>query len=169
MEQWDLLDDKGILTGKTMTRGEKMKSGQYHLVVHIWVLDSSGRLLIQKRAAHLELMPNIWAVTGGSAIAGEDSRTAAGRELHEELGIACKLHELEHVNRMNRHNSILDIWLLRRDIPLTELRLQVEEVAAAQWITAEEMMKMVHDNLFHNYGKDYFDTVFSYLFSDVTI
>lgn len=38
--------------------------------------DSRGRLLIQKRASHLKLMPGIWAATGGSAIAGEESEGA---------------------------------------------------------------------------------------------
>ena len=87
MERWDLRDGEGNPTGETMERGEHLKPGQYHLVVHIWIIDGQGRLLIQKRAAHLKLMPDIWAATGGSAVAGEDSHTAAARELREELGI----------------------------------------------------------------------------------
>ena len=33
-----------------MLRGERLKPGQYHLVVHIWIVDEAGRLLIQRRA-----------------------------------------------------------------------------------------------------------------------
>ena len=87
MELWDLLDEQGNPTGETMVRGERLRTGQFHLVVHIWVVDTAGRLLLQKREAHLRLMPDIWAATGGSAVAGEDSETAARRELREELGI----------------------------------------------------------------------------------
>ena len=79
MEKWDLLDGDGRPLGQTLVRGDKLRPGQYHLVVHIWVEDSKGRLLIQKRAPHLKLMPDTWAVTGGSALAGEDSLTAAAR------------------------------------------------------------------------------------------
>ena len=71
MEKWDLLDGDGRPLGQTLVRGDKLRPGQYHLVVHIWVEDSKGRLLIQKRAPHLKLMPDTWAVTGGSALAGE--------------------------------------------------------------------------------------------------
>ena len=63
MEKWDLLDGDGRPLGQTLVRGDKLRPGQYHLVVHIWVEDSKGRLLIQKRAPHLKLMPDTWAVT----------------------------------------------------------------------------------------------------------
>ena len=95
MEKWDLLDGDGRPLGQTLVRGDKLRPGQYHLVVHIWVEDSKGRLLIQKRAPHLKLMPDTWAVTGGSALAGEDSLTAAARELSEELGIEAAPSELK--------------------------------------------------------------------------
>lgn len=96
MERWDLRDGEGNPTGETMERGEHLKPGQYHLVVHIWIIDGQGRLLIQKRAAHLKLMPDIWAATGGSAVAGEDSHTAAagscGRSwASKPLGRICAL------------------------------------------------------------------------------
>ena len=68
MECWDLLDDKGNLTGNTMVRGAYMRAGQYHLVVHIWVVDSNGRILLQRRALNRRLMPGAWAATGGSAV-----------------------------------------------------------------------------------------------------
>ena len=102
MERWDLRDGEGNPTGETMERGEHLKPGQYHLVVHIWIIDGQGRLLIQKRAAHLKLMPDIWAATGGSAVAGEDSHTAAARELREELGIETAGEDLRFAGRIRR-------------------------------------------------------------------
>lgn len=102
MERWDLRDGEGIPTGETMERGEHLKPGQYHLVVHIWVIDGQGRLLIQKRAAHLKLMPDVWAATGGSAVAGEDSHTAAARELREELGIETAGEDLRFAGRIRQ-------------------------------------------------------------------
>ena len=95
MERWDLLDENGRPTGERMVRGEPIRPGRYHRVVHVWVMDSTGRLLIQKRAPFLRLMPGEWTVTSGSAVAGEDSRQAAARELGEELGIHVRPEELE--------------------------------------------------------------------------
>ena len=87
MEKWDLLDAEGNPTGRTIVRGEPLLPGMYHLVEHIWIVDSKGRLLIQQRNPDLKLMPGVWAANSGSAQAGEESEDAARRELKEELGI----------------------------------------------------------------------------------
>ena len=90
VELWDVFDENGIPTGKTALRGRSVLApGEYHLVVHIWVISKSGLFLIQRRADDKKLMPGEWAATGGAAVAGEDSLTAARRELLEELGIAA--------------------------------------------------------------------------------
>ena len=164
MERWELLDNKGNPTGETMVRGEKLKSGQYHLVVHIWIVDDTGRLLIQKRAPHLKLMPGVWAVTGGSAILGEDGETAARRELSEELGIGTEAGEMRHMGRLRRRNSFCDLWLLKSDVVAEELTLQAEEVARAQWVSWGKLMDMVNRRSFHNYGREYFEYVRAHIF-----
>lgn len=109
--------------------GNRSVPGRYHRVVHVWVMDSTGRLLIQKRAPFLRLMPGEWTVTSGSAVAGEDSRQAAARELGEELGIHVRPEELEFLFTLRRRSSFSDLWLLRRDVEKNALRLQAEEVA----------------------------------------
>lgn len=166
MEKWDLLDAQGNATGRTIVRGERLKAGQYHLVVHIWVVDSTGRLLIQKRAANLRLMPNIWAATGGSAVAGEDSATAARRELAEELGILTYPNELQFLGRLRRRNSHCDLWLLCADLPAQSLHLQKEEVARAMWVTWDRLMEMVRQRHFHNYGRTYFRWLFHHIYGE---
>ena len=88
MEKWDILNADGEPIGKTTLRGKcNLKTGEYHLVVHIWMVSSKGEFLIQRRSENKKLMPGEWAATGGAAISGEDSYTAANRELYEELGI----------------------------------------------------------------------------------
>jgi 8-oxo-dGTP diphosphatase len=85
MEIWDILDINGNKTGKTKIRGHKLNKSEYHLVIHVWIKNSKGQYLVQKRATDLKVMPDIWAVTGGSAVSGEDSLTSAVREVEEEL------------------------------------------------------------------------------------
>ena len=90
-EIWDIFNEKGALTGKTAVRGRGfLKPGEYHLVVHIWVVSGDGRYLIQRRSESKKLMPGEWAATGGAAISGESSFTAAKRELFEELSVLRK-------------------------------------------------------------------------------
>ncbi|MBQ8683646.1 MAG: HAD hydrolase family protein [Clostridia bacterium] len=160
MEKWEILDADGNPTGRVIVRGEPLRAGDYHLVEHIWIADSKGRLLIQQRNPNLRLMPGMWAATGGSAVAGEDSESAARRELFEELSIRTVPGELVYGGRMRRRNSFTDLWILYRDIDSTALRLQKEEVAATKWVTVEELIAMLGDRSFHHYGTAYFQFVF---------
>lgn len=101
---------------------------------------------------------------GGSAVAGEDSHTAAARELREELGIETAGEDLRFAGRIRRRNSFTDIWVLRRDVELSSLRLQTEEVAQAKWVTRTELMDMVARRTFHHYGRPYFELVLQALY-----
>ena len=166
MEKWDLLDASGNPTGRTIVRGERLLAGQYHLVVHIWVVDSRGRLLIQKRSPNLRLMPGMWAATGGSAVSGEVSSDAARRELAEELGILTYPNELTYMGRLRRRNSHCDMWLLRSDVAIDSLRLQEEEVARVKWISWEGLMDMVRQRRFHNYGRPYFQWLQRHIYGE---
>lgn len=161
IEIWDVLDENGALTGKTALRGKGvLKSGEYHLVVHIWIMSSTGQFLIQRRADDKKLMPGEWAATGGAAISGEDSFAAAKRELFEELGIKSDKQSLKKLERIKRRNSLLDVWAIVCDVPENELVLQRSEVAEAKWVTKEQLCQMIENGNFHNYGKEYFDSVF---------
>ena len=161
IEIWDVLDENGALTGKTALRGKGvLKSGEYHLVVHIWIMSSTGQFLIQRRADDKKLMPGEWAATGGAAISGEDSFAAAKRELFEELGIKSDKQSLKKLERIKRRISLLDVWAIVCDVPENELVLQRSEVAEAKWVTKEQLCQMIENGNFHNYGKEYFDSVF---------
>ena len=152
-EKWDIIDEHGNLSGRTVLRGNvRLKPGEYHLVVHIWVVSSDGKILIQRRSDTKKLMPGEWAATGGAAISGEDSFTAAQRELFEELGIMSDKNTLKKALRIKRRNSLLDIWFIKSDVETSKLKLQESEVADSKWVTAEELKVMVENEEFHNYG-----------------
>ena len=160
-ERWDVLDKNGIPTGKTVFRGAKtLSKNEYHLVVHIWVVSQSGKILIQRRSKHKKLMPGEWAATGGAAVAGEDSFTAASRELFEELSIKTSPKTLKQMLRIKRRNSLLDVWFTQFDADITSLKLQASEVAEVKWVTLGELKQMIEKSLFHNYGHEYFKNVF---------
>jgi len=161
VEIWDILDEKGNRTNRTIIRGQELQPGDYHLVVHIWVVNDKNEFLIQKRAEHLKLMPGMWAVTGGSAVQGEDSLTAAIREVKEELGIDVDLTNFTKIARVNRKDSIADVWLARQNIALEDIKLQEEEVSEARWASKEAIEAMLQEESFHNYGEAYFNKVYS--------
>lgn len=161
-EIWDILNENGSVTGKTAVRGiGALKPGEYHLVVHIWVTSDNGQILIQKRSQNKKLMPGEWAATGGAAVSGEDSFKAASRELFEELSINSTPETLKKLFRLKRRNSLLDVWTTKCNTPANELKLQESEVADAKWVSVPELKNMIKKGEFHNYGKEYFDKLFS--------
>lgn len=160
MEKWDILNSSGQPVGKTVVRGRSvLLNGEYHLVVHIWVESNDGKYLIQRRSEHKKLMPGEWAATGGAAIAGEDSFTAAKRELKEELGIDSTKDTLKFVKRIKRRSAFVDIWKIRTNIDVSMLKLQATEVASAKWVDKETLLEMIKEGKFHDYGKYYWDVV----------
>ena len=162
MEVWDILDKSGQPTGKTVVRKRVcLQKGEYHLVVHIWILGSDGRVLIQRRSLTKPLMPGEWAATGGSVISGENSEDAAKRELKEELSINADEDNLCFVARMPRKNSVLDIYSLHKNIDIDSLTLQADEVDRVKWVTADQLKSMVKNGQFHNYGFEYFNHIYS--------
>lgn len=161
VERWDVFDSNGNLTGKTVVRGiGVLKPGEYHLVVHIWVISDDGRLLIQRRSAERRLMPGEWAATSGAAISGESSFKAAKRELSEELGIEADRDNLFKLLRLKRKNSFLDVWLTVSNVKAEDLKLQKSEVDTVKWVNMSTLVSMIENGEFHNYGEQYFDSVF---------
>ena len=134
MELWDVYDRYRVKTGRTMVRGESIKPGDYHLVVHICLFNSEGKMLIQQRQAFKEVWPDRWDVTtAGSALAGESPEQAAERELFEELGIRHDFSEIRPLMTMNFPGGFDDVFLIQRDFDLNTLILQPEEVQAARF------------------------------------
>ncbi|MBR3961341.1 MAG: NUDIX domain-containing protein [Clostridia bacterium] len=161
MEKWDILDSQGKPTGRVALRGETiLSSEEYHLVVHIWIVSSDGKFLIQKRSPLKRLMPGEWAATGGAALSGESSFAAATRELKEELGIDSDKNSLKFIKRIKRRNSFVDVWYINCDTPVEDLTLQESEVERARWVNKETLQQMIKNGSFHNYGNYYWSVVF---------
>ncbi len=161
MEKWDILNSNGQPMGKTVVRGRSiLSSGEYHLVVHIWVISDDGKYLIQRRSEKKLLMPGEWAATGGAAVAGEDSFTAASRELKEELGIESSKETLRFLKRIKRKNAFVDVWVMNTNIPVYKLTLQKNEVSTAKWVTKATLKEMIKEGKFHDYGSYYWQVIF---------
>lgn len=161
MENWEILNAEGRPVGRSIIRGkDTLRQGEYHLVVHIWITDGYGNFLIQRRAFNKKLMPGEWAAIGGSAIMYEKSKTAAQRELAEEMGIRARPNQLKFIKRMTRKSSIIDLYVLKTRVRASTLNLQKDEVSDAKWVTRRRLEQMVTNGEFHNYGNEYFKTVY---------
>lgn len=165
MELWDIYDSCFEKTGRLQERGKDLHPGEYHLVVHIFPINSKKEILIQKRSDTVAWSPGVWAATGGSAIQGEDMYQACSRELEEELGIKESKDKMDMVAIFKKNYSFHSVWLVHTEAKLEELLIQKEEVAEARWVTRSELEDMINKDNFHKYH--YMNWLLDYINNEV--
>lgn len=127
MELWDALDAGGQALGFTVGRGDPLPPGVFHRVVEVWVFDSPGRCILSRRHPD-KTWPHFWECTGGSVLAGEDSRSASLREVREEIGLELDPSGGVQAGQYLEDDSIFDVWLYRANVDLRTLVMQEGEV-----------------------------------------
>jgi isopentenyldiphosphate isomerase/intracellular septation protein A len=88
-EEWfDLVDEKGRVTGRAARSAVHGNPKLLHSVVHLHVFNQIGQLYLQKRSLSKDVQPGKWDTSvGGHINAGEDVLAALRREAEEELGL----------------------------------------------------------------------------------
>ncbi len=140
-ELWDVLDENRKPTGRVHRRGDPLPAGDFHLTVHVWLKDSQGRFLITKRAPN-KGYANLWECTGGSALSGDDSLTAAVREVKEETGLDIDPAKGRCILERKAWDWFNDVWLFEQDFDLEQVVLQPGETTEAKAVTAAEILEM---------------------------
>lgn len=155
MELVDLLNDRKELIGETCERNS-VPDGKYRLSIHIWIVNDKNEILIQQRSASRKMFPNMWTNTGGACIAGETSIETVKRELKEELNVIPIIDNLELIASYKREKDYVDVWLLRQNINIKDLKFNDNEVQAAKWLTIEEWKKLLIEEKAIKSSTDYF-------------
>lgn len=154
MEKIDVLDENGNQTGEVMTREEVHRLGLWHKCVHIWIVNGKREVLLQKRSAQKIMSPNKWTTaTSGHLSAGDYNVQGAIRELSEEIGLRANENELKYLfsvkeSTINEEKHVIDkelidVFLMRKEVDIKNLKLQEEEVSDVKWFSYEEFKKMV--------------------------
>ena len=161
MELFDLYTADREKTGKTMVRGEHTPEGYYRLVIHVCIFNDQGQMLIQQRQPFKSGWSNLWDVSvGGSAVAGDTSRSAAERETREELGLSIDLTDVRPSLTIYWEHGFDDFYLLNLTPDLNELHLQHEEVQRVCWADMDKIMRMIDDGRFIPYDKSLIGLLF---------
>lgn len=153
MELIDVLTPGGEPTGVAKPKPHVHRDGDWHRSVHIWIITPDDRILVQRRALTKENNPGLWDVScAGHIAAGENAIESAIREAQEELGIELEPGELRHVASLREQavlnggtyidNEFHEIFVVHRDVDLSSLRLQVEEVDDVRLVTREEFASL---------------------------
>ncbi|KAJ0984916.1 hypothetical protein J5N97_003272 [Dioscorea zingiberensis] len=151
-ELLDVLTKSGEKTGVSKPRSEVHRDGDYHRAVHVWIYaESTGELLLQRRADCKDSWPGLWDISSAGHIsAGDSSLLTARRELAEELGISlpnnafelifvflqeCVINDGKYIN--NEYNDVYLVTTLA-PIPMEAFTLQETEVSSVKYISWNE-------------------------------
>ena len=169
MEYLDIYDENRKWLGYSRPRGASYMPGEYHLIVHVCLMNERGEMLIQQRSDSVAKWPGMWDLTiGGHVLAGETPEQAAVREVQEELGLQIILSEAGTVEMtiQNRLDTIfvVPVKCVREydgdaEHLLKNLVLQEEEVKAVRWASIEEIRSMIENRRFLGYPMDIIEKI----------
>nr|MDO8081962.1 isopentenyl-diphosphate Delta-isomerase [Candidatus Freyarchaeota archaeon] len=137
-------------TDKEIGTEEKMKThkeGKLHRAFSIFIFNSKGEMLLQKRAKSKYHSGGLWSNTCCShPRPGEDVEQAAHRRLIEEMGFDCDLHEsFDFVYRANLDHDLTEyefdhVFIGKYD---GEIKLNPEEAEDFKWVSMDAIKENV--------------------------
>lgn len=144
-ELWDIYDKNRNKTGRLAQRGvDKLKEGEYHIVVTAVILNSKNEILITQRA-DFKTYSLMWECNGGSILAGETSLQGIIREVKEEVGVEFEEEDAVFLKTLERScvpADFKDVWIFRKDIKDEEITLPDGEAVDFRWVTIDEFEDM---------------------------
>ena len=167
LELFDVRDSEGNVTGVARERELVHLNGDPHGTSHIWVVreNASGGwdVLLQKRSRDKDSYPGCYDVSSaGHLQAGDDFLPAALRELEEELGLRARAEDLEFVGfrrayreaffcgRLFKDHEISAIYIYRKPVETSALRLQKEELESEMWMDLADCRRAVGEGSLDN-------------------
>lgn len=163
MEKRDLYNENRELTGETIYKNEKTPNGKYIVVVIIFIQNSEGKFLIQKRS---ERKNGKFATTGGHPKSGENSIQGIITEVKEEIGIDIKQEDLQlyFSGKSDEEKVFWDDYYLKIDIPnIEKLKLQEDEVESVHWFSIDEIKELMKQDKFLKNDYEEFELLLDWL------
>jgi len=147
-EKWDIYNQYRQKTNTYMYRGDTLKNGQFHLVVHVCYINDQNQMLIQKRSSH-KTWGGLWDISIGGAVQyGETSQQAAQRESFEELGIHHQFDDIRPQVSLSFERGFDDIYVIKKNIDIKQISFKDNEACDAKWATREEIYELIDQQLF---------------------
>ena len=140
-EIFDVVDEHDRVIGqapRSVVHAQKL----LHRAVHIFVFNSRGELLLQKRSATKDEYPLCYTSSAsGHLSAGETYETAAPRELKEELGLSGRLEWLSKFSA--GPDTSQEHTVLYRTVTDASPRIDPNEISAVTFHRLNEIAGMI--------------------------
>ncbi len=174
----DVLNENGLKTGKVLSRNDVHKQGLWHRIIVVAIINEKNEILIQQRSANKDKNPNMWDISvTGHLSSGQDSLSAATREISEEVSVSLgytvevrdfrfmfSFRKEEKVNDNHYDRQFYDFFILRQNgLSENNIRFQSSEVQSIKFVTISELNEMREKNILVNRDECY-DALSEYLF-----
>jgi isopentenyldiphosphate isomerase len=135
-ELLDVVDDEDNVVGKA-TRGQCHDKRLTHRSVMFFILDSSGRVLVNRRAKDKEFFGGQWSIVlGGHVPTGESYDEAVVREALEEAGLTLKPERVGYfMKRLRQECENVAVYAFTTD---SKPKLLREEIEHGEFMTVGE-------------------------------
>ncbi len=149
-EYFDIVDENNVIIGRA-SREECHAKGLLHRGIFVLVINSNGKILLQKRSMNKDIRPGLWTTSvSGHVDSGETYEEAARREMREEIGIDTKVRELYTFVFKDKGKDYIDneidkIFVAKHDGPF---KIDKEEVDFVAFYKPKEIFKMMKKEKF---------------------
>ena len=166
-----VFDENGNSTDTLVPRSQIHDTELWHQVIHVWVVDEKGEILLQKRSANKKLYANVWHVSvAGHISAYDDPLDTAVRETNEEIGLPFTEKDFIFVHRTEVVQAVPEtgfedrewicVYLLKVNSSTLKIKLQQEEVVQVRWISLNEFETDIIDpkksKMYLNHPQSYY-------------
>lgn len=150
MQESVILVDEGDNKIGLMEKMEAHEKGLLHRAFSVFVLNSSGELMMQQRALHKYHSGGLWTNTCCSHPRDEeDTEQAAHRRLKEEMGFDCEVRKMfDFIYRAE-----LDLGMIEHELDHLFIgyydgvpQINKEEVASWKWMSIEDVQTDIDAN-----------------------
>ncbi|HXA57611.1 MAG TPA: isopentenyl-diphosphate Delta-isomerase [Streptosporangiaceae bacterium] len=148
-EEIVLLDASGRAIGTAPKIASHHRETPYHLAFSSYLVDDSGLVLITQRAHHKATFPSVWTNSCcGHPAPGETLRETVTRRVGTELGVT--VGDISLVLPTFDYRAVATDGVVEhewcpvvRALATSPVHPNAEEVAAAEWRTWDECVKLV--------------------------
>lgn len=157
----DVLNENGVLTGEVLPRDEIHKKGLWHRAILVAIVNEKNEILMQQRSANKEKNAGMWDISvAGHISAGQDSLSAAAREINEEvsvlLGYRTEIKDFRYMYCFRKEQKFRDDFIERQFYDFFILRtsgvddrtlyFQQDEVQAVKFVDLSTIQKMIENH-----------------------
>lgn len=154
----DVLDENGMFTGEVLPRDEIHKKGLWHRAIIVAIVNENNQVLLQQRSEDKEKNAGMWDISvAGHISAGQDSLSAAAREINEEvsvlLGYRTEVKDFRYMYCFRKEEKFSDDFIERQfydffilrttGVDDNTLNFQESEVQAVKFVDLTELQNMI--------------------------